>query len=83
VIRRGATAYPSDGGHRLALDSSTAALPGASGPLYPLYQQDQERGGTVGINFAVKYCCSRNLDGSYSMEYEILPVSQILVFEHH
>ena len=39
--------------------------------------------GSVGINFAVKYCCYKNLDDSYSIKYTSLPVSQVLMLEDH
>ena len=43
----------------------------------------QGDGGSVGINFAVKYCCYKNLNDTYSIKYTRLPVSRVLILEDH
>jgi len=48
----------------------------------PLIRGTRERD-SVGINFAVRYCCYRNPDCSSSVEYELLPVSRTLILENH
>ena len=48
-----------------------------------LFARKTRRWGSVGINFAVRYCCYRNLDGSYSTKYELLFVSRILILGDH
>ena len=45
--------------------------------------RETRREGSVGINFAVRYCCYRNLNGSSSVGYELLPVARILRLEDH
>ena len=82
VIRPKATAHHGYGGHRLASDSRTAALLSAGSYLYSL-DQGTRRGGSIGINFAIRFWCYRNLNGSYSVRYELLPVARILILEDH
>ena len=80
VIRPKATAHHGYGGHRLASDSRTAALLSAGSYLYSL-DQGTRRGGSIGINFAIRFWCYRNLNGSYSVRYEFLPVVRTLILE--
>ena len=48
-----------------------------------LLTREQGEGSSVGINFAIRDCCYRNLNGSYSVRYELLPVARILILEDH